>query len=108
MNNSSQTQRILLPARVNTIINRLTKTRIEVPPPASSAHLLAERDAHMAQLRKMTNAEVQKRKKEETRLAKERREEKAQKERDWEELYGEDAVRERAAEQSGWNEDEFM
>ncbi|MCJ1475339.1 hypothetical protein MMC13_004001 [Lambiella insularis] len=104
----SATKRILLPTRVNATINRLTKTRTEIAPPASSAHLLAEREAHLAGLRKMTNAELQKRRKEEARLAKERREEKVRKERDWEELYGEDAVRERAAEQGGWDEDDFM
>ncbi|MCJ1401735.1 hypothetical protein MMC11_004952 [Xylographa trunciseda] len=105
-----QTTRILLPTRVNATINRLTKTRTEIPPPASSAHLLAERDAHLAELRKATNAELQKRKKEEARLAKERREEKVRKERDWEELYGEEAVNGegRANNQDGFDEDDFM
>ncbi|MCJ1283834.1 hypothetical protein MMC26_003165 [Xylographa opegraphella] len=107
---TKKTIRILLPTRINAIINRLTKTRTEIPPPASSEHLLAERDAHLAELRKATNAELQKRKKEDARLAKERREEKARKERDWEELYGEEAVNGegRANNQDGFDEDDFM
>ncbi|MCJ1292678.1 hypothetical protein MMC34_004231 [Xylographa carneopallida] len=105
-----KTTRILLPTRINATINRLTKTRTEIPPPASSEHLRAERDAHLAELRKTTNAELQKLKKEEARLAKERREEKARKERDWEELYGEEAVNGegRANNQEGFDEDDFM
>jgi hypothetical protein len=52
---------------------------------------------------------VQRRKKEEARLAKERREEKAKKESAWEDLYGEDRVREAGvANQGGWDEDDFM
>ncbi|MCJ1392240.1 hypothetical protein MMC18_005107 [Xylographa bjoerkii] len=105
-----KTTRILLPTRINATINRLTKTRTEIPPPASSAHLLAGRDAHLAEHRKTANAELQKRKKEEARLAKERREEKVRKERDWEELYGEEAVNGegRANNQEGFDEDDFM
>jgi len=104
-----KTKRILLPHRLNPIINRLNKTRTEIPPPESTAHLQEARNAHHAALRKAANEVVQRRKKEEARLAKERREEKAKKESAWEDLYGEDRVREAGvANQGGWDEDDFM
>ncbi|MCJ1243504.1 hypothetical protein MMC30_000701 [Trapelia coarctata] len=105
-----KTKRILLPTRINATINRLSKTRSEIPPPDSSAHLLEARTAHHASLRKATNEALQKRKKEEARVAKERREEKVRKESAWEELYGEERVREegKANNEEGWDSDEFM
>ncbi|MCJ1412310.1 hypothetical protein MMC19_006404 [Ptychographa xylographoides] len=87
-----KTKRILLTTRLNPVVNRLTKTRTEIPPPASSAYLLEARDSHLATKRKAANAILQERKKEEARLAKERREEKLRREREWEELYGPEAV----------------
>jgi len=66
------------------------------------------RTAHHASLRKVANEALQKRKKEEARVAKERREEKSKKESAWEELYGEERVREEGRANEGWDSDDFM
>lgn len=104
-----KTARILLLTRLNPVINRLMKTRTEIPPPESSEHLLEERNAHRAELRKVTNEALQKRKKEEARVAKERREEKREKEEGWKSLHGDEAVEELGrSNQDGYDEDDFM
>lgn len=41
-------------------------------------------------------------------MAKERREEKSKKESAWEELYGEERVREEGRANEGWDSDDFM
>jgi hypothetical protein len=70
-------------------------------------------------LRKAANAEIQAKRKEEARILKERRDEKAKRERDWEELYGDARVRSEGRLNvadddneegggAGWDEDDFM
>ena len=70
------------------------------------------RDAHLSSQRKVHNAEKAKQKKEEERVARERRDEKERRERGWEELYGEERVREEGRANDGggrgWDEDDFM
>jgi len=100
-------RRILLPTRLNPIINRLNKTRTERP----TSTLFEDKEEHLATLRKAAHAEAQIRKKEEARLAKERKEEKWQREHGYDDLFGEDAVREAGrsnADGEGWDEDDFM
>ena len=106
---SKLVKRTLIPSRTNEVINRLSKTRTEIPPPESSSHLREERDAHLAAKRKKTNEVLQKKKKEEQKLAKERRENKVKGEREWEELYGEGRVEEEGkGNWEGFDEDDFM
>ena len=104
-----QTKRILIPTRLNSTINRLQKTRTEIPPPHSTTHLQEERDAHLATKRQEQNTESQKRRKEEARMLRERKEEKERRDRDWEKLYGQGRVEtEGVLNQEGWDEDDFM
>ena len=98
-----------MPTRLNPPLNRLQKTRTEIPPPHSTTHLQEERDAQLASKRQAINADTQKRRKEEARILRERKEEKERKERDWETLYGKGRVEsEGVGNQGGWDEDDFM
>ena len=104
-----QTRRVHVASRTNAVINRLNKTRTEIPPPASSTHLRETRDAHLAELRRGANDELRRRRKDEARVAKERREEKERGEAEWEALYGDGRVAEEGrSNNAGWNEDDFM
>ncbi|MCJ1440058.1 MAG: hypothetical protein MMC23_000540 [Stictis urceolatum] len=105
-----KTKRVHLTTRTNAIINRLQKTRTEIPPPASTSHLRESRDANLAAKRKVANEVLRKKKKEEDRLATERRENKAKSEAEWNALYGDGRVQDegRSNNDGGWDEDDFM
>jgi hypothetical protein len=104
-----KTKRILVNTRLNPIVNRLTKTRTEIPPPESSQHLRDEKEAHQAAKRKVLNEAESKRRKEEARLTKERREMKERNAADWDALVGSSRVEEEGvSNEDGWNEDDFM
>ena len=96
--------------RTNAIINRLTKTKSEIPPPASTAHLREAKDAHLQDQRRATNEVLRRERKKEERVAKERREEKERGEAEWEALYGSGRVEEEGKSNTdgGWDEDDFM
>jgi hypothetical protein len=66
---NKKVKKILVPTRINAIINRLNKTKVEKFP-----DFAAERDEVMKAKSKKNQAGVQARKKEEARIAKERRE----------------------------------
>ena len=98
-----------MPTRANAVINRLTKTRTEVPAAESAAHLAAEREAHAAAKRKAANEALRRAKADEARVGKERREAKQRDEADWKALHGEDRVEsEGKGNWEGWDEDDFM
>ncbi|MCJ1372648.1 hypothetical protein MMC20_003873 [Loxospora ochrophaea] len=102
-----KTRRILVPTRLNPIVNRLTKTRTEIYP--ATDHLITIRESHLASLRKRKQEVAQARKKEETKLAKARREEKERRDKGYDDLFSEDALKESGIEnQQGWDEDDFM
>lgn len=64
----------------------------------------------MAAKRKVTNEGLQKQKKEEARLVRERREEKLRAEAEWNALYGDGRIEEEGTSNvdGGFNEDDFM
>ena len=104
-----QTKRVLVPARSNPTVNRLSKTRTEIIPSKSAAHLSAEREAHLVSKRRIANEALRKERAEEARLTKERREAKVKGEADWQALCGQDRVEEEGkGNWEGWNEDDFM
>ena len=104
-----QTKRILVSTRANAIVNRLNKTRTEVPPAESRAHLAAEREAHRAAQRAVANEALRKQHGEEARRARERREAKQRDEAEWKALYGQERVEDEGrGNWEGWDEDDFM
>lgn len=95
-----QTKKVLVPARINATINRLEKTRRTGTPD----ELPAAKDAYLSQQRAEKRREAEKAKKEEDRIIKERRIEREEKERGWNELmHGEGRSNE-----EGFDEDDFM
>ncbi|KFY94810.1 hypothetical protein V498_03707 [Pseudogymnoascus sp. VKM F-4517 (FW-2822)] len=84
---NKKVKKILVPTRVNAIINRLNKTKVEKFP-----DFAAERDEILKSKSKKNQASAQARKKEEARIAKERRELKYQKEHAYDDVFTEEAL----------------
>ncbi|ELR08669.1 hypothetical protein GMDG_03355 [Pseudogymnoascus destructans 20631-21] len=84
---NKKVKKILVPTRINAIINRLNKTKVEKFP-----DFAAERDEIMKAKGKKNQAGVQARKKEEARIAKERRDLKYQKEHAYDDVFTEEAL----------------
>ncbi|KFX93986.1 hypothetical protein O988_06544 [Pseudogymnoascus sp. VKM F-3808] len=84
---NKKVKKILVPTRINAIINRLNKTKVEKFP-----DFAAERDEILKAKSKKNQASVQARKKEEARIAKERRELKYQKEHAYDDVFTEEAL----------------
>ncbi|KFY16596.1 hypothetical protein V492_01218 [Pseudogymnoascus sp. VKM F-4246] len=84
---NKKVKKILVPTRINAIINRLNKTKVEKFP-----DFAAERDEILKAKSKKSQASVQARKKEEARIAKERRELKYQKEHAYDDVFTEEAL----------------
>lgn len=80
-------KKILVPKRENPIVNRLNKTKVEKFP-----DFAAERDEITKAKNKKSQAAVQARKKEEARIAKERREIKYQKDHAYDDVFTEEAM----------------
>ncbi|KAA6408053.1 MAG: hypothetical protein FRX48_08404 [Lasallia pustulata] len=107
-----KTRKVLLPTRLNPTINRLLKTRLETP----TSDLQPQREAHLSAQRKKVYKEKQARQKEEEKTILERREEKEKRRKGYEEIFGDEAVRERGVAnqgegeggEGGWDEDDFM
>lgn len=103
--NPRLTRTILIPTRQNPIINRLNRTRTVLDPD----DLSSLREAHLAAIRKKTNAEKKEKKKEEDRVARERREEKEKLEKGYVGLmHGDDEMEGRRMNEEGWDDDDFM
>lgn len=103
--NPRLTRTILIPTRLNSIINRLNRTRTVIDPD----DLSSLREAHLAEIRKNANAEKKEKKKEEERVARERREEKEKMEKGYVGLlHGDDEMEGRRMNEEGWDDDDFM
>ncbi|PSS20539.1 hypothetical protein M430DRAFT_120410 [Amorphotheca resinae ATCC 22711] len=97
-------KRILVPQRENPIVNRLNKTRVEKFP-----DLYTEREEKLKAMRKRDHAAKLERKKEEARIAQERKEKKWQKDHAYDELFQGPDLEEANNQNRGedW-EDDFM
>ena len=84
---NKKVKKILVPTRINAVINRLNKTKVEKFP-----DFAAERDEILKLKSKKNQASMQARKKEEARTAKERRELKYQKEHAYDDVFTEEAL----------------
>lgn len=103
--NPRLTRTILIPIRLNPIINRLNRTRTVLDP----QDLPTLREEHLAEIRKKVNAEKKDKKKEEEMVARERREEKDKREGGYVGLmHGDDEMEGRRMNEEGWDEDDFM
>ena len=103
--NPRLTRTILIPTRLNPIINRLNRTRTVLDPD----ELSSLREAHLAAIRKNANAEKKEKKKEEDRVARQRREEKEKMEKGYVGLmHGDDEMEGRRMNEEGWDDDDFM
>lgn len=103
--NPRLTRTVLIPTRLNPIINRLNRTRTVLDP----QELPTLREEHLAEIRKKFNAEKKEKKREEERVARERREEKEKREKGYVGLmHGDDEMEERKMNEEGWDEDDFM
>ena len=96
-----QTKKILVSTRTNATINRLEKTRTIHP----ADELPAAKDAYLKEQRREKRKEAEKLKKEEDRVLNERRMEKEEKERAWEELQRGEGGK---SNEEGFDEDDFM
>jgi len=97
-------KRIIVPQRENPIINRLNKTKIEKYP-----DLQMEKEERLKALRKRDQASRLERKKDEARIAQERKEKKWQKDHAYDELFtGEDDPEEANNQDREDLEDDFM
>ncbi|KAI6368829.1 hypothetical protein MCOR25_004571 [Pyricularia grisea] len=97
-------KRVLVPQRENPIVNRLNKTKVEKHP-----DLRQEKEDHLKELRKGQQAAQQERKKEEARIARERKEKKYQKDHAYDDIFAEENM-EASSNQNrseDW-EDDFM
>lgn len=96
-------------SRTNPVINRLNKTRTEIPQAESTQHLKSEKEAHMSKQRKTANEALRLKRKEEERLRQQQRDEKLNREAAWSDLTSQDAVeREGKSNEEGFDEDDFM
>ena len=80
-------KRILVPQRENPIVNRLNKTKVERKP-----DLQQEREDRLKELRQRDQAESLLRRKEEARIAQERKEKKWQKDHAYDALFSDEAL----------------
>ena len=97
-----KTKRILVPARTNAIINRLEKTKTI----RFADELPAAKDEYLKEQRRIKRKEAEGKKKEEERVLLERKMEREEKERAWEELrQGAGGGR---SNEEGFDEDDFM
>ncbi|KAI9785742.1 MAG: Coiled-coil domain-containing protein 25 [Geoglossum umbratile] len=80
-------KKILVEKRENPIVNRLNKTKVEKLP-----DLRQEKENRLKELRERDRAAQQERKKEEARIAKERREKAWQRDHAYDDLFSEDAI----------------
>ncbi|KAG7112174.1 Coiled-coil domain-containing protein 25 like [Verticillium longisporum] len=80
-------KRILVPQRENPIVNRLNKTKVEAKPDFAQ-----EREDRLKELRQRDQAAMLQRRKEEARVALERKEKKYQKDHAYDDLFTEDAL----------------
>ncbi|KAG8528075.1 uncharacterized protein KY384_006991 [Bacidia gigantensis] len=98
---SRKTKRILVPVRINAIINRLEKTKKV----GEAEELPAAKDAYLKEQRRMKRKDAEGKRKEEERELEEKRREKEERERAWEELR---AGGEGRSNEEGFDEDDFM
>jgi hypothetical protein len=97
-------KKILVDTRVNAIINRLNKTKVEKFP-----DLLAEKEERLKVVRAQEKKAALQRKKEEERIAKERREIAWQRDHAYDEVFTEDALEANSNEGRGADYfDDFM
>ncbi|KAL2051599.1 hypothetical protein ABVK25_008013 [Lepraria finkii] len=101
LNSPFSDQKVLVPTRANSIINRLEKTRTISSPDELPA---AKRSIPGQSARREETGEAEKKKKEEEKIMRERREEK---EREGEGVWGVDAGEGRSNEE-GFDDDDFM
>ncbi|KAL8842941.1 MAG: hypothetical protein Q9170_000346 [Blastenia crenularia] len=102
-----KTRTILVPSRLNAIVNRLMKTRTL----ASADGLFAEKEQHLSELRAKAREKAKEARKEEEKLKKERRDEKYAREHAYEDLMqgGDDeGAGGKRSNQEGWDEDDFI
>lgn len=103
--NEKQTRTLLVPNRLNATINRLQKTRAVV----DADELPALKETHLASLRARANAAKKALRKEEERVARERKEDKWRREHAYEELmHADDGGSVGRSNEQGWDEDDFM
>lgn len=102
---NKKTRTLLVPNRLNATINRLQKTRTII----DADELPALKEAHLAGLRARANAVKKALRKEEERVARERKEDKWQREHAYEELmHTDDGGSVGRSNEQGWDEDDFM
>ncbi|MCJ1263953.1 hypothetical protein MMC22_003824 [Lobaria immixta] len=100
-----KTRTLLVPNRLNATINRLQKTRAVV----DADELPALKETHLAGLRARANAAKKALRKEEERVARERKEDKWRREHAYEELmHADDGGSVGRSNEQGWDEDDFM
>ncbi|KAL8953205.1 MAG: hypothetical protein Q9222_000940 [Ikaeria aurantiellina] len=102
-----RTRTILVPTRLNPVINRLMKTRTV----ASADGLFAEKEQHLSELRAKAREKAKETRKEEDRLKKERKDEKYKREHAYEDLMKGDEDEEgggKRSNQDGWDDDDFI
>ncbi|KAL8775698.1 MAG: hypothetical protein Q9209_000194 [Squamulea sp. 1 TL-2023] len=102
-----KTRTILVPTRLNPTINRLMKTRTVSPVDG----LFADKEKHLSELRTKAREKAKEARKEEERVAKERREEKYKREHAYEDLMKGNAEEDgggKRSNQDGWDDDDFM
>jgi len=80
-------KKTLVPQRLNPVINRLNKTRVEKFP-----DLRLEKEDRLKEVRKREQGAVQERRKEEARVARDRKEKAWQKDHAYDDLFTEDEV----------------
>ncbi|KAM0334477.1 hypothetical protein ACHAQA_001505 [Verticillium albo-atrum] len=97
-------KRILVPQRENPIVNRLNKTKVEMKPDFAQ-----EREDRLKELRQRDQAAMLIRRKEEARVAQERKEKKYQKDHAYDDLFTEDNMESTSNQNrdADW-EDDFM
>ncbi|PHH78658.1 hypothetical protein CDD82_2920 [Ophiocordyceps australis] len=97
-------KRILVPQRVNAIVNRLNKTKVEKKP-----DFRQERDDHLKELRKRENLAQEQRKREEAKQAQEWQQKKWQKDHAYDDMFTEENMlaSSNQTRQEDW-EDDFM
>ncbi|KAL9534658.1 Coiled-coil domain-containing protein [Sphaerulina musiva] len=98
--NQKLVKRVYVEKRENVIVNRLNKTKVEKFP-----DLKAEKEEMEREVRKKERIAAQEQKKEDARLAEERKQLKWQKEHMYDDVHTEDQMRSNA---DGYDEDDFM
>ncbi|MCJ1461711.1 hypothetical protein MMC07_000309 [Pseudocyphellaria aurata] len=99
------TRTFLVPNRLNATINRLQKTRTII----DTEELPALKETHLKGLRARANAVKKSLRKEEERVARERKEDKWKREHAYEELmHADDGGSVGRSNEQGWDEDDFM